>query len=799
MSAASAQTVVEEGVGTMAPESPVADGVANNKARTTYYKNRHYDVPEGREVGAYYASWGVYGGRDYSPHQVPVERLTHVYVAFGGICGDNPAAYNNGGGLKSSCQDLGKANSNGAYYLSNSLLNRGGSTSLSNGEVSFVDDNWAYWDRKYTNSDGSAYEGEIQGMIDWKNRNPDLKVVWSLGGWSYSRPFFEMTKSAESRKKFIDSVVAWLSDPVMGFVDGVDIDWEFPGGLGADAGVGDASVDGANYVALVKEMRTALDALGAQNGHDYELTTAIGVGPDKLANFGLSANIADMMPYVDRLGLMSYDFAGAWDSKVGFNAAINDGDSPLGVEYVLKLLRDTHGITDFSKVAMGLAFYGRSHGDVVASDPASLVGAPSNGAGPGGTIEDGSFSYFDLYPNYIGPDGKGINGWSAYYYPEYGAGLLWNQSSGQVISFTPPKGIEDSVELAKKYNMRGVFAWTVDDDNGMLLEAVHQAYGHNVTAVQPKDKPYIYAPACDMASGITIKPGMVFSKDGAVYEAKGWVSNCPGVGEAWEQANWTKLGSASDYTVLTGSAGSAAAADTSNAVSNAVVSQPTTPTQTAPETATQPVETSTPATAPTTPPATSTGDTGLATTPATQPPSAAGASTNGVEVWSSSAVYATTGTNVSHNGATWRNKWWTQGEEPGSAQVWEKVSGSANVVQDAGAAQSATPQATGGAATGSVAAWSAATAYSAANTVVTHNGKQWTNKWWTQGEEPGNSPVWEEVASSSAAATGPQAWQSGRAYASAGTVVTHNGKQWTNKWWTQGEEPGVAAAWEAVQ
>lgn len=48
-------------------------------------------------------------------------------------------------------------------------------------------------------------------MIDWKNRNPNLKVIWSLGGWSYSAPFYAMASSASSRKTFIDSVITWLS------------------------------------------------------------------------------------------------------------------------------------------------------------------------------------------------------------------------------------------------------------------------------------------------------------------------------------------------------------------------------------------------------------------------------------------------------------------------------------------------------------------------------------------------------------------------------------------------------------
>ena len=53
-----------------------------------------------------------------------------------------------------------------------------------------------------------------------------------------------------------------MSSPVMGFVDGIGIDWEFPGGLGADKDVGDPKVDGANYINLIKELREALDDLG---------------------------------------------------------------------------------------------------------------------------------------------------------------------------------------------------------------------------------------------------------------------------------------------------------------------------------------------------------------------------------------------------------------------------------------------------------------------------------------------------------------------------------------------------------
>ncbi|WP_254792940.1 carbohydrate-binding protein, partial [Streptomyces sp. CC77] len=37
--------------------------------------------------------------------------------------------------------------------------------------------------------------------------------------------------------------------------------------------------------------------------------------------------------------------------------------------------------------------------------------------------------------------------------------------------------------------------------------------------------------------------------------------------------------------------------------------------------------------------------------------------------WDRAAAY-TGGTQVSHEGRTWKAKWWTQGEEPGTTGEW---------------------------------------------------------------------------------------------------------------------------------
>ncbi|MFE9552139.1 carbohydrate-binding protein [Streptomyces sp. NPDC006703] len=64
-----------------------------------------------------------------------------------------------------------------------------------------------------------------------------------------------------------------------------------------------------------------------------------------------------------------------------------------------------------------------------------------------------------------------------------------------------------------------------------------------------------------------------------------------------------------------------------------------------------------------------------ATPPSSPPPSSAPPSSPGgggactVAAWSAGSVY-TQGNEVSHNGHTWKAKWWTQNEEPGTTGEW---------------------------------------------------------------------------------------------------------------------------------
>ena len=110
-----------------------------------------------------------------------------------------------------------------------------------------------------------------------------------------------------------------------------------------------------------------------------------------------------MMPSLDTLGLMTYDFAGAFSNNVGFVSALGcpQGTNMLTcVDKVMKSLKTQHGLneSDMKKISLGVAFYGRGQGVVHKSvSPEDLPCSPSDGNGGGGTVESGTFSYFDLY------------------------------------------------------------------------------------------------------------------------------------------------------------------------------------------------------------------------------------------------------------------------------------------------------------------------------------------------------------------------------------------------------------------
>jgi len=81
---------------------------------------------------------------------MPVERMSHVYVAFGGICGNNQGAYKSGAALAGTCSDLHSGSDTAPYWIPEI-------TSQEDGTISFMDDPWGFFDHKMTSPNGEEY------------------------------------------------------------------------------------------------------------------------------------------------------------------------------------------------------------------------------------------------------------------------------------------------------------------------------------------------------------------------------------------------------------------------------------------------------------------------------------------------------------------------------------------------------------------------------------------------------------------------------------------------------------------
>src|SRR5947207_11620810 len=163
--------------------------------------------------------------------------------------------------------------------------------------------------------------GNFNQLKKLKARHPNLKVLLSLGGWTYSKYFSDAAATPASRQKFVSSCIDMfikgnlpVHDGVhggpgvaAGIFDGFDIDWEYPGSAGGHLGNHVSPSDTVNFTALLSEFRTQLNALGG--AHKY-VTAAVPAGQDKIAKIETN-KIGQFMDFAD---VMTYDMHGAWDA-----------------------------------------------------------------------------------------------------------------------------------------------------------------------------------------------------------------------------------------------------------------------------------------------------------------------------------------------------------------------------------------------------------------------------------------------------------------------------------------------------
>jgi chitinase len=191
-------------------------------------------------------------------------------------------------------------------------------------------------------------ESRFQSVVDLKKQNPAIKIFISFtNGVANSDNkkdggFSAISANAAYRKQFAEDCLAFIKK---WGIDGIDIDWEFPGlAWGASA---DKAVDTDNFTLLMKQLRETL-------GTNYLLSYA-GYVKDKVKVTGgyEFMDIAAVMPYVDFVNVMTYDF----DSAPSYHNALQDAGSYWDCVRTVNAYKNA-GAT-MSKLHLGIPFYAR--------------------------------------------------------------------------------------------------------------------------------------------------------------------------------------------------------------------------------------------------------------------------------------------------------------------------------------------------------------------------------------------------------------------------------------------------------
>lgn len=105
-------------------------------------------------------------------------------------------------------------------------------------------------------------------MFKLKQANRQLKVILSIGGWTWSSNFAAASSTEQTRTTFAKTAVELMKD--WGF-DGIDIDWEYPTN----------EEEANNMVLLLQRVRDELDFYAKEHAHNhhFELSIAGPAGP----------------------------------------------------------------------------------------------------------------------------------------------------------------------------------------------------------------------------------------------------------------------------------------------------------------------------------------------------------------------------------------------------------------------------------------------------------------------------------------------------------------------------------------
>ncbi|WP_406862923.1 glycoside hydrolase family 18 protein [Streptomyces sp. HUAS MG47] len=411
----------------------------------------HGAAPALKRVG-YFTQWGVYG-RNFQVKDLDTSgtaaKLTHVNYAFGNVGPDGKCFTGNVPGEADAWADYVRP------------LDAAGS-------VDGVAD-----------TAEQPLAGNFNQLKELKAKHPGLKVLISLGGWSWSTHFSDAARTPASRKAFVSSCIDLYikgnlpadgarggAGAAAGLFDGIDLDWEWPGSAG-DTDTVFRPEDKQNFTALVREFRTQLDAYsksrqqGKKRKH-YELTAFVPTAPAKIdAGF----EVRKIMRDLDFVNLQGYDFHGSWESTTAQQSALF-AENDFSVDQTVNdwLRRGAPA----RKLVVGMPFYGQGWTGV--SGGGDGLGQAATGPAPA-TWAAGYEDYKALK--------KLADSGTYTVHRDRRNGHAWLFDGTTLWTYDDPQVLRAKSRYVRAEGLGGAMFWSLDGDtpDGELITAVDRALG----------------------------------------------------------------------------------------------------------------------------------------------------------------------------------------------------------------------------------------------------------------------------------------------------------------------------------
>ena len=406
----------------------------------------------GSQVVGYFIEWGIYG-RNYKVKDVETsgsaDRLTVINYAFGNVAPDTTGNV-----------------------------------------VCKLGDDWADYQKPWTADESVTGEevtwprpilGNFQQLQALKQRHPQLKVLISLGGWTWSKYFSDAALTKESRERFVSSCIdlfikgdipspGWggMGGPgaAAGVFDGIDVDWEWPGSEG-NAGNIIRAQDRQNYTRLLAEFRKQLHAYGRHTNRDYLLTAFL---PASAAKIDAGFDVPDIFGFLSFATVQGYDFHGTWEPTTNHQSNLfTSPTDPSAPRYSVDGVVNEYlsrGAPP-KEIVVGVPFYSRGWTGVAAAND----GLYQSATGPApGTWEAGVDDYKVV---------KQLLASGFTRHQDTLAGAAWLFDGTTFWTFDDPAIMAAKAQYASQKHLGGVMFWELSGDtpDGELIEAIAGGLG----------------------------------------------------------------------------------------------------------------------------------------------------------------------------------------------------------------------------------------------------------------------------------------------------------------------------------